>query len=169
MTLTGPSAKWNGTRTWLMKSEPDVYAIEDLEKDGTTTWEGVRNYTARNFMKDGMELGDLVLYYHSNAEPSGVAGVAKVSRLAYADPTQFQKKSEYYDPGAKKDDPRWLMVEVAFVERFASVVSLETLKGDAALKGMLVTAKGQRLSVQPVTAAHFARVVALGRGKTKPR
>jgi predicted RNA-binding protein with PUA-like domain len=158
---SGPWARYAGTRTWLMKSEPDVFSIDDLKKSGTTTWEGVRNFTARNFMRDGMKLGDLVLYYHSNSEPSGVAGVAKVSRLAYPDPTQFQKKSEYFDPGAKKDDPRWLMVEVAFVEKFAEVVSLETLKNDAALKGMLVIAKGQRLSVQPVEAHHFARVLAL--------
>ena len=165
--LEGPWAKYAATRTWLMKSEPDVFSIEDLEKTGTTTWEGVRNFTARNFMRDGMKLSDLVLFYHSNAEPSGIAGIAKVSRPAYPDPTQFQKKSEYFDPGAKKDDPRWLMVDVAFVERFESVVPLETLKKDAALTTMLVVQKGQRLSVQPVDAAHFARVVALAGGKTR--
>src|SRR5258708_31701497 len=98
------------TSYWLMKSEPDVYSIDALRRDGSTTWEGVRNFTARNFMRDGMKLDDLVLYYHSNAEPSGVAGIARVSKLAYPDPTQFQKKSAYFDATAKKDDPRWLMV-----------------------------------------------------------
>jgi predicted RNA-binding protein with PUA-like domain len=145
-----------------MKSEPDVYSIDDLARDGSTTWEGVRNFTARNFMRDGMKLGDLVLYYHSNAEPSGVAGIAKVSKLAYPDPTQFAKKSPYFDETAKKDDPRWLMVEVAFVEKLPKLVSLEALKKDKALAKMLVVQKGQRLSVQPVDAKHFERVVALG-------
>jgi predicted RNA-binding protein with PUA-like domain len=151
------------TAYWLMKSEPEVYSIDDLRRDGHTTWEGVRNFTARNFMRDGMKLGDLVLYYHSNAEPSGVAGVAKVHRLAYPDPTQFEKKSEYFDPTAKKDDPRWLMVEVAFVEKFATFVSLDALKKDKSLAKMLVVQKGQRLSVQPVEKKHFDRVVAMGR------
>jgi predicted RNA-binding protein with PUA-like domain len=148
-----------------MKSEPDVYSIDQLKKDGTTTWEGVRNFTARNFMRDGMKLGDLVLYYHSNAEPSGVAGIAKVVKLAYPDPTQFERKSEYYDPTAKKDDPRWLMVDVGFVEKFPTFVSLEALKKDKALAKMLVVQKGQRLSVQPVDAKHFDRVVHMGRAK----
>jgi predicted RNA-binding protein with PUA-like domain len=150
------------TSHWLMKSEPDVYSIDALKRDGSTTWEGVRNFTARNFMRDGMKLGDLVLYYHSNADPSGVAGVAKVSKLAYPDPTQFQKKSEYYDATAPKDGSRWLMVEVAFVEKFPTFVSLDALKKDKALAKMLVVQKGQRLSVQPVEAKHFERVVALG-------
>ena len=153
------------TSHWLMKSEPDVYSIDRLKRDGSTTWEGVRNFTARNFMRDGMKLGDLVLYYHSNADPSGVAGIAKVSKLAYPDPTQFQKKSEYYDATAPKDGSRWLMVDVAFVEKFPSVVSLETLKKDKSLAKMLVVQKGQRLSVQPVDAKHFDRVVALGRAR----
>lgn len=150
------------TSHWLMKSEPDVYSIDDLRRDGSTTWEGVRNFMARNFMRDGMRLDDLVLYYHSNAEPSGVAGIAKVSALAYPDPTQFAKKSPYFDATAKKEDPRWLMIEVAFVEKFASFVSLQALKNDKALAKMLVVQKGQRLSVQPVEPKHFERVVALG-------
>ena len=150
---------------WLLKSEPDVFSIDDLARDGTTRWEGVRNFTARNFMRDGMNIGDLVLYYHSNAEPSGVAGVAKVSKRAYPDPTQFDEKSEYYDPTAKKDEPRWVMVDVAFVAKFADFVRLDTLKRDASLAKMLVVRKGQRLSVQPVEKQDFERVVALGNGK----
>ena len=147
---------------WLMKSEPEVFSIDDLRRQGTTSWEGVRNYTARNSLR-AMQLGDLVLYYHSNAEPSGVAGVAKVVRLAYPDPTQFDRKSEYFDPGAKKDDPRWSTVDVGFVEKFREVVSLAALKKERSLAKMLVVQKGQRLSVQPVDAKHFEKVVALGR------
>jgi predicted RNA-binding protein with PUA-like domain len=150
---------------WLMKSEPDVFSIADLEKAGTSGWEGVRNYQARNFMRDLMKPGDEVLFYHSNAEPSGVAGVAKVHGAPLPDPTQFDAKSEYYDPTSVKAEPRWVMVQVAFVEKFARVVPLDVLKADPKLVGMPLLQKGQRLSVQPVDAAHFKRVVALGRGK----
>ena len=154
-------------RYWLMKSEPEVYSIGDLEKDGSTGWEGVRNYQARNFMRDEMKDGDLILYYHSNAEPSGVAGVAKVHGPPVPDPSQFDKKSGYYDEGSSKAEPRWLMAKVAFVERFAKVVPLEVLKADPALTGMAVLQKGQRLSVQPVSPEHFARVLKLAGAKTK--
>lgn len=149
---------------WLMKSEPDVYGIDDLARDGTTTWEGVRNYQARNFLRDDMRVGDLVLFYHSNASPPGVAGVARVSREAYPDPTAHDPASPYFDATAPRDAPRWLMVDVAFVERFPHMVPLDSLKADPALDGMLVLRKGQRLSVQPVAPEHFAHVVALGRG-----
>lgn len=152
---------------WLMKSEPDVFSIDDLERDGTTGWEGVRNYQARNFMRDQMAVGDLVLYYHSNAEPSGLAGLAKVAGPAIADPTQFDKKSEYYDAASKKDDPTWKMVTVAFVEKFPRVVSLAELKAQKALEGMGVLQKGQRLSVMPVSKAHVAVVLKLAKAKTK--
>ncbi|MCU0701786.1 MAG: EVE domain-containing protein [Myxococcaceae bacterium] len=152
---------------WLMKSEPDVFSIDDLERDGTTGWEGVRNYQARNFMRDQMAVGDLVLYYHSNAEPSGVAGVAKVAGPAIPDPTQFDKKSEYYDAASKKADPTWKMVTVGFVEKFSRVVSLAELKAEKSLAGMGVLQKGQRLSVMPVTKPHFTTVLKLARAKTK--
>ncbi len=152
---------------WLMKSEPDVFSIDDLERDGTTGWEGVRNYQARNFMRDQMAVGDLVLYYHSNAEPSGLAGLAKVAGPAIADPTQFDPKSEYYDAASKKDDPTWKMVTVAFVEKFPRVVSLAELKAQKALEGMGVLQKGQRLSVMPVSKAHVAVVLKLAKAKTK--
>jgi predicted RNA-binding protein with PUA-like domain len=152
---------------WLMKSEPDVFSIDDLERDGTTGWEGVRNYQARNFMRDQMAVGDLVLYYHSNAEPSGLAGLGKVAGPAIADPTQFDKKSEYYDAASKKDDPTWKMVTVAFVEKFPRVVSLAELKAQKGLEGMGVLQKGQRLSVMPVSKAHVAVVLKLAKAKTK--
>ena len=155
-----------GTKYWLMKSEPDVYSIEDLERDGTECWEGVRNYQARNFMREMAE-GDWVLFYHSNAKPPGVAGVCRVSREAYPDDTQFDQKSKYYDPKSDKDDPRWSMVDVEFVEKLAEQVSLQAMKDDAALEGMRVTQKGSRLSVQPVEKKHFQRVLKMGKAKTK--
>lgn len=161
-TSSDTSVSSAGPRIWLMKSEPDVFSIDDLARDGSTSWEGVRNYQARNYMIE-MKLGDRVLFYHSNAEPSGVAGIAEVVRLAYPDPLQFDPKSEYYDAKSKLDDPRWKMVDVGFVERFPKTLSLDAMKADAELDGMLVLQKGTRLSVTPVTEAHFARVVTLGR------
>lgn len=147
---------------WLMKSEPDVYSIDDLARDGTTGWEGVRNFQARNYLR-AAAVGDLVLFYHSNAEPSGVAGVAKITRTAYPDPTQFDPASDYHDATSPPDDPRWSTVEIGFVERFAQVLPLADLKADPQLEGLEVTRRGSRLSVHPVSDAHFARLVARGR------
>lgn len=146
-------------RHWLLKSEPSVYSIDDLERDGSTGWEGVRNYQARNTMRDEMKEGDLVLFYHSNATPPAVAGLARVTGVVTPDPTQFDPKSELFDPKSRKDDARWLMCHIAFLEKFATPVPLERLKADAALAGMPLLQKGQRLSVQPVSAAHFALVL----------
>lgn len=157
-----------GMKLWLMKSEPDVYSIEDLERDGTESWEGVRNYQARNFMREMAE-GDLVLFYHSNAKPPGVAGVCRVSREAYPDDVQFDEKSNYFDPKSKRDDPRWSMVDVTFVEKLDEIVSLQQLKDDPQLDGMRVTQKGSRLSVQPVEKKHFKRVLKIAGAKTKVR
>ncbi|MCC6877916.1 MAG: EVE domain-containing protein [Sandaracinaceae bacterium] len=154
-------------KLWLMKSEPDVYSIDDLARDGKTFWDGVRNYQARNSMRDQMKAGDLVLYYHSNAAPSGVAGVARVCGEARPDPTQYDHKSDYYDAKSTKQAPRWVGVEVEFVERFESLVPLDRLKAEEALAGMLVLARGQRLSVQPVEPAHFRKVLAMAGAKTK--
>ena len=151
-----------------MKSEPDVYSINDLERDRTESWEGVRNYQARNFMR-AMREGDLALFYHSNAKPPGVAGVCRISREAYPDDTQFDRKSRYFDPKSKKDDPRWSMVDVTFVEKFDQEVSLQALKDDPGLEGMRVTQKGSRLSVQPVDKKHFQRVLEMASAKTKLR
>jgi predicted RNA-binding protein with PUA-like domain len=155
-------------KLWLMKSEPDVYSIDDLERDGSECWEGVRNYQARNFMRE-MSEGDLAILYHSNAKPPGAAGVCRICRKAYPDSTQFDKKSQYYDPKSKKEDPRWSMVDVEFVEKFAAPVSLQALKDDPALEGMRVTHKGSRLSVQPVEKGHFKRVLRMAGAKTKLR
>jgi predicted RNA-binding protein with PUA-like domain len=151
------------TEHWLMKSEPDVYAIADLERDGRTSWEGVRNYQARNFMRDRMRVGDPVLFYHSGADPAGVAGIAHVCREAYPDPTAFDPDSPYHDPRSTREEPRWLMVDVQFVERFPEVVPLARLKQTPGLEAMEVTRRGSRLSVQPVAAAEFDIVVRLGR------
>ncbi|MBK7864255.1 MAG: EVE domain-containing protein [Archangiaceae bacterium] len=152
---------------WMMKSEPDVFSIEDLERDRLTGWESVRNYLARNFMRDQMRDGDLVLFYHSNGEPSGVAGLARVKGGPVDDPTQFDPKSPYYDPKSTRAAPRWQMVNVEFVERFPQVLSLATLRRQRALKKMGVLQKGQRLSVMPVEPRHFDAVVQLGRSVTR--
>lgn len=154
------------TSYWLMKSEPDVYSIDDLKRDKTEPWDGVRNYQARNFMKT-MEVGDWVLYYHSNAKPPGVAGLAQVCKLAYPDHTQFDKKSKYFDPKATKDEPRWFMVDVKYVEKFPELVSLPVLKAEAAISDMKVVQKGSRLSVQPVEKKHFKHVMKMGGSKIK--
>lgn len=147
---------------WLMKSEPDVYSIDQLKKDSTTPWEGVRNYQARNFMMKDMQVGDLVLFYHSNAEPSGVAGIAKVSKAAFPDKTQFDKKSEYHDAKATKEKPIWFCVEVEYVEKFRNFISLAELRENDKLADMVVLQKGSRLSVQPVDKKHFDIVKKMG-------
>jgi predicted RNA-binding protein with PUA-like domain len=146
-----------------MKCEPEAYTIDDLKRDGRSSWEGVRNYQARNFMRDQMQVGDGVLFYASNADPSGVTGLAEVVRAGYPDPTAFLKGHKYYDPGSRKDAPAWYMVDIGFVERFPGVVPLETLKATKGLESMMVTQKGSRLSVQPVTKAEYDIVVKLGR------
>jgi predicted RNA-binding protein with PUA-like domain len=156
------------TKLWLMKSEPGTYSIDDLERDGTEPWDGVRNYQARNFMREMAE-GDLAIFYHSSANPPGAVGVCRICREAYPDRTQFDEKSSYYDPKSKKDDPRWSLVDVEFVEKFAEPITLQALKEEPALEGMLVTQKGSRLSVQPVDKKHFKRVLKVAGAKTKVR
>jgi predicted RNA-binding protein with PUA-like domain len=149
-----------------MKSEPDVYSIDDLAKAKRGTWEGVRNYQARNHMRD-MRVGDLALFYHSNATPPGVVGLMRICREAYMDDTQFDAKSPYYDERSKPEAPRWDRVDVEFVEKFSKFVSLDQLKTDPACEGMLVIKRGMRLSVQPVEVAHFRHVVRAAGGKTR--
>jgi predicted RNA-binding protein with PUA-like domain len=141
-----------------MKSEPDVFSIDDLAKDKTTWWEGVRNYQARNFMSQQMKVGDEVLFYHSNAEPSGIAGLAVVTKAAAPDKTQFDKKSEYFDPKATVEKPNWFCVQVGYKAKFSEVISLNDLRNNEKLADMLVLKKGQRLSVQPVDKKHFDAV-----------
>jgi predicted RNA-binding protein with PUA-like domain len=150
---------------WLMKCEPSAYSIDDLQRDGTTSWEGVRNYQARNFLRDAMKVGDKVLFYASNADPSGVSGLAEISRGAYADRFATQKGHTYYDPKSTPDEPIWYMVDLRFVEKFPNVVALDTLKEAPGLENMMVIRKGSRLSIQPVTKPEYDIVVKLGRGK----
>ena len=147
---------------WLMKSEEDVYSIRDLEKDGTTWWEGVRNYEARNLMRDKMKVGDDVLFYHSNAKPPGVAGLARITKEAYPDHFAFDKKNPYYDPKSDPENPRWLMVDVEFIEAFPEIVALNDIKARSELAEMVLV-KRARLSVQPVTRAEFQVVRKMGR------
>jgi predicted RNA-binding protein with PUA-like domain len=148
---------------WLMKCEPAAYAIDDLERDGKTAWEGVRNFQARNFMRDEMKVGDGVLFYASNAEPSGVSGIAEIVRAGYPDPFAFDRKHKYYDPKSDPEKPTWYLVDIGFVARFTEVIPLATLKETPGLEKMMVTQKGSRLSVQPVTKSEFNIVVKLGR------
>ena len=146
---------------WLMKSEPDVFSIDTLKSKKKSGWDGVRNYQARNFMRDDMKLGDMVLFYHSSCDIPGIAGMARVSHESLPDPTQFDPKSDYYDPKATKENPRWFMVEVEFVEKFNEVITLHTLKSIKALENMPLVQKGSRLSINPVTEKEFKTILKL--------
>jgi predicted RNA-binding protein with PUA-like domain len=145
---------------WLMKSEPDVFSIDDLKAKKTSPWDGVRNYQARNFMKQ-MAVGDPVLFYHSNAKPPGVAGLARVCKLAYPDHTARDKTSPYHDERATEEKPIWEMVDVEFIERFNELLSLDTLRQEPALKDMVLFNRS-RLSVQPVTPEQYRHIVSMG-------
>jgi len=139
-----------------MKSEPETYSIDDLARDGSTAWEGVRNFKARNNMR-AMSVGDEVLFYHSSADPSCVAGIARVSRVAYPDPSQFDRKSDYYDAKSTAEKPRWDLVDIEFVAKAKTAVSLQSIREDGALADMELVRQG-RLSVQSVTKPQFDRV-----------
>lgn len=151
-------------RYWLMKTEPDVFSIEDLVRrpHQTELWDGVRNYQARNFMMNDMKVGDLILFYHSNAEPSGVAGVAEVVAPAQPDASAWNPKSEYFDSKSSPENPRWYCVTVGRPRPFKKFIALDDLRAHAPLKDMLVLRKGQRLSIQPVQPEEFEYIVALG-------
>ena len=152
-------SKSTTARHWLMKSEPECFSIDDLKKKKISGWDGVRNYQARNFMRD-MAIGDHVLFYHSNAKPPGVAGLAIVSALAHPDPTQFDPASQYYDPRATPTAPRWFMVDVRHVETFPAVIPLEALRQISELADMVLLQRS-RLSVQPVKPIHYHTIVSL--------
>lgn len=140
---------------WLMKSEPSTYSIDHLQKDGKTAWEGVRNYQARNFMTKEMSIGDQVFFYHSNADITGIAGLAKVCSKPHADLTAFQPKSDFYDPKATKENPIWECVDIQFVKKFPNVIPLEILRKTKGLENMKLLQKGSRLSITPVTEKEF--------------
>ncbi|MCB9890634.1 MAG: EVE domain-containing protein [Planctomycetes bacterium] len=154
-------------RYWLFKSEPSTYSLDDLERDTSTFWDGIRNYQVRNLFRDDVQRGDAVLFYHSSCKVPAAVGLAKVVGLAEPDPTQFDPNAKYYDAGSKRDDPRWLGVTIEFVSRFARPVPLEDLKSDDRFDTMLLVQRGQRLSVQPVDKAHFDAIVKMGSKATK--
>ena len=151
-------------RYWLMKSEPNVFSIDDLAKarEKTTRWDGVRNYQARNMLRDDVAVGDGVLFYHSSADPPAVAGTARVVRGGYPDPTQFDPSDGHHDPDSSRDDPRWFAVDIQFDSKFARPVALAELRATAALAGMVLLKRGSRLSVQPVTPAEWKQILKLG-------
>jgi predicted RNA-binding protein with PUA-like domain len=147
-------------RHWLFKSEPESYSIDDLERDGRTEWSGVRNFQARNNMRE-MRIGDLGFFYHSNAKPPGIVGICRVVAEAHPDSTQFEKSSEYYDPSSGRANPKWWCVDVGFVERLPRMISLDELRAVPELEYMPLLRRGQRLSVQPVNADEWERVLKL--------
>jgi predicted RNA-binding protein with PUA-like domain len=147
---------------WLIKSEPESYGIDHLKKDRKTAWTGVRNFQARNYMRDEMTVGDQVLFYHSNTKETGVYGVAKVASKAYPDATQFDPKGHYFEKRATKESPVWYLVDVAFVRKLRNPVLLPRLKTDPATKTMKMLQPGNRLSITPVTMEEFDRVLSLG-------
>ncbi len=146
---------------WLMKSEPHEFSIDDLMRKKRHHWDGVRNYEARNIMRDRMKVGDLVIFYHSDGDPSGPAGVAKVSREAYPDFTQWKRSSKYFDPRGTKRDPLWFMVDVAFVKKFKNVIERDLLREVPALRNMPLW-KRPRLSITPLAKKEFETIVKLG-------
>jgi predicted RNA-binding protein with PUA-like domain len=146
---------------WLMKSEPETFSIDHLKHKRREPWDGVRNYQARNFMRDGMRPGDKVFFYHSNCAVPGIVGIAEVVTDAYPDPSQFDPNSHYFDPASSRDKPRWVLVDVKFVKKLKRTISLEELKADPALADMPLVRKGNRLSVMPVEAAHWKYILGL--------
>ncbi|MBT3584657.1 MAG: EVE domain-containing protein [Halobacteriovoraceae bacterium] len=138
-----------------MKTEPETFSIDDLKAVKSEPWDGVRNYQARNFMRDDMKKGDKVLFYHSNCKVPGIVGIAEVSKEAYPDHTAFDKKSKYFDPKSKKESPRWMMVEVKFKKKFKETISLNFLKDVSGLDDMVLLRKGNRLSIMPVSEKEF--------------
>ena len=144
-----------------MKSEPDAYGIDDLERDRREPWDGIRNYQARNMMRDDMRIGDEVFFYHSNCKEPGIVGIAKVASEAYPDPTQFDPESRYFDPKSSEEAPRWLLVDVEFVRKLKRTITLAELKAQPGLDGMILTRKGNRLSIMPVDKPHWDLIVRL--------
>jgi predicted RNA-binding protein with PUA-like domain len=161
--LTGSKREaFMAQKYWLMKSEPDAYSIDQLKKDKSTWWEGVRNYQARNYMTQEMQVGDEVLFYHSSTDPSGVAGLAVIANAAEPDKTQFDKKSDLFEKKATKEKPMWFCVQVEFKTKFKNFIPLEQIRSEKKLAQMVVIKKGSRLSIQPVTKEEFDTLCKLG-------
>ena len=144
-----------------MKSEPDAYSIDDLQRDGRDMWDGIRNYQARNMMRDDMKVGDKIFFYHSNCKEPGIVGIARVVSEPYPDPTQFDKKSKYFDAKSKKEDPRWILVDVEFVRKLERNITLAEIKEQRSLDDMILTRKGNRLSIMPVSGKHWNKILSL--------
>lgn len=149
-------------RYWLLKSEPNSYSIEDLKRDGSTEWDGVRNYQARNYMRDSMQIGDKILFYHSSVNPPAVVGVASVCSKPHPDTSAFDPEDSHFDPKSDPEKPVWFLVDIAFEKAFEHPVDLPTIKADPELQEMVVAKTGSRLSVQPVEERHFQRILTLG-------
>jgi len=148
---------------WLFKSEPGAYSIDDLAKEKKTFWDGVRNYQARNFLRDGVKKGDQVLFYHSNSEPNGIYGIAEIVKEGYPDHTAFDPESHHFDPKSKPQNPAWFMVDITFVKKFSTPVTLEEIKANPKLQEMKLLQRGNRLSIQPVTKEEFSIIVSSGK------
>jgi len=146
---------------WLMKSEPDVYSIDDLQRDRREMWDSIRNYQARNMMRDDMRIGDEVFFYHSNCKEPAIVGISKVCSEPYPDPTQFDPKSNYFDPKSSTDNPRWVLVDVEFVRKLDRAITLSELREQPGLDGMILTRTGNRLSIMPVTREHWDLILGL--------
>ena len=146
---------------WLMKSEPDVYGIDDLERDGREMWDSIRNYQARNMMRDDMRIGDKVFFYHSNCKEPAIAGIARVASKPYPDPTQFDEKSRYFDPKSSKAEPRWILVDVAFVRKFKKPITLAEIKANKGLEDMILVRRGNRLSIMPIEKDHWDLILTM--------
>ena len=146
---------------WLMKSEPDAYSIDDLEDDGQEPWDGIRNYQARNMMRDQMKVGDKVLFYHSSCKVPAVVGIAKIASPSYPDPTQFDPKAKHYDPKSTPDNPRWMLVDVRFIRKTKRPITLKELKAHPALANFRLNMRGNRLSIFPVSKKHWDIVLSL--------
>lgn len=161
-------AKKRERRYWLFKSEPNAYSIDDLKSDKKTFWDGVRNYQARNMLRDDIQKGDRVLFYHSNAKPMAVVGTAEVVKNGYADHTAFDPEDKHYDPKSDPDSPTWFMVDVKFLQKFDTPVTRDDLKAGKVTSGMMVMQRGSRLSIQPVSEAEWKSVLQLA-GVKEPK
>ncbi len=146
---------------WLMKSEPDAYSIDDLARDGTEPWDGIRNYQARNMMRDDMKMGDKAFFYHSSCKVPAIVGIMKIASSPYPDPTQFDHRSKYYDSKSTEDDPRWMLVDVAFDRKLKRPITLEEIKKHPGLDDFVLTKRGNRLSIFPVDKKHWDLILAM--------
>lgn len=157
--MTPPPSRRRAPRRWLFKSEPSTYSIDDFAEAGEDMWDGIRNYQARNLLRDEVKVGDEFLFYHSSCKVPAVAGIGAITEAAYPDPTQFDPGERYYDPKSKPDSPRWLCVGVGFRSKAAKPYTLAQMRADPELEGLALLARGNRLSIQPVSEAHFAHIV----------